>query len=184
MGKYITLFWGILFFVFGVSFMMTNGASQDDATAKIKDYERLVKMPVKAMALMDSTVNVTTVKVMKVPIKTYTCNYYFEVNGTRYASKYSSATEPSKLLMEVSYLAENPAINAFDPGVELASLKEQTSSNMLLYVGSVLALIGAFRIYSFVQTRRAEKQAAEDEFQQQLAADNERMLKSLGQPGQ
>ncbi len=92
-----------------------------------------------------------TVKVMKVPIKTYEFRYYFELNGKKYEGQNTFQAElPKSDVIPVYYLKDDPNFNCVDPTSLLKTEKEKNSSNSDLYWGigwgilGLLLLIGTF----------------------------------------
>jgi hypothetical protein len=138
---------------------------------KIQNIESLIKSPSEAIAVLDSTYEVTTIKIMDIPTKFYKIKYFFEVNGRQY-SGVTEKFQPEKItvlpLIKIKYLAEDPYINSNDPVAELRKLKDEKSSNMDLYFGLGLLLIGIFMVYTNVKTIRIKKREEDEAIEESI----------------
>ena len=111
---------------------------------KIAQYETMIKENTKTIAVYDSVYTKHTVKIAKVPIKTYSIKYKYEVNGVEYEGEQSTSKLPESPVVEVYYLKDNPSVNEIDPASSLKYEKEKETSNTDLYFAifwGVLALI-------------------------------------------
>ena len=111
---------------------------------KIAQYETMIKENTKTIAVYDSVYTEHTVKIAKVPIKTYSIKYKYEVNGVKYEGEQSTSKLPESPVVEVYYLKDNPSVNEIDPASSLKYEKEKETSNTDLYFAifwGVLALI-------------------------------------------
>lgn len=176
MKKYIGLFWGLVYLALGWGF--TNDHFSDDLkrqlNQKIVNLEKLTKTPQKTSAQLDSVYREITVEILHVPVTHYETKYFFDVNNRVYEGLSVTATKPSGPTIEVSYLVDNPAINAVNPAAELEESKEKRSSNFGLYIGVFLLLVGSINLYSFVKNYRAGKKAKSEAQQRVLDEDNQR----------
>ena len=50
-------------------------------------------------------------KIAKVPIKTYSIKYKYEVNGVEYEGEQSTSKLPESPVVEVYYLKDNPSVH-------------------------------------------------------------------------
>ena len=111
---------------------------------KIAQYETMIKENTKTIAVYDSVYTEHTVKIAKVPVKTYSIKYKYEVNGVKYEGEQSTSKLPESPVVEVYYLKDNPSVNEIDPASSLKYEKEKETSNTDLYFAifwGVLALI-------------------------------------------
>ena len=82
---------------------------------KVAEYEALIKENTKTTAVYDSVYTEHTVKIAKVPIKTYSIKYKYEVNGVEYEGEQSTSKLPESPVVEVYYLKDNPSIHDINP---------------------------------------------------------------------
>ncbi len=95
-----------------------------------------------------------TVKIMRIPTKTYQCTYSFKVENNLYGGAHTYTTLPTSDTLKVYYLKSNPKINYLDPATLLKEEKNKNTSNGDLYwaIGwcfmvllMLVSLIGAFK---------------------------------------
>ena len=117
---------------------------------KVAEYEALIKENTKTTAVYDSVYTEHTVKIAKVPIKTYSIKYKYEVNGVKYEGEQSTSKLPESPVVEVYYLKDNPSVHDINPASSLKYEKEKETSNTDLYFAifwGVLALILAIGLW-------------------------------------
>jgi hypothetical protein len=95
-----------------------------------------------------------TIKIMRIPTKTYIFSYKYEVEGKVYNGSHTFTTLPESDTTKVYYLKTNPNVKFLDPIDVLNKEKEKNSSNSALYwgigwsvlaLGALLSLIGLFK---------------------------------------
>ena len=111
---------------------------------KIAQYETMIKENTKTTAVYDSVYTERTVKIAKVPIKTYSIKYKYEVNGVEYEGKQSTSKLPESPVVEVYYLKDNPSVNEIDPASSLKYEKEKETSNTDLYFAIFWGVLALF----------------------------------------
>ncbi|MEJ8756979.1 hypothetical protein WG947_08235 [Pontibacter sp. H259] len=170
MRNYYRLFIAALLFMGGCSFTTDyfSDTKRQQLADNIAAFERLVATPSETVALLDSVYTERTIKIMGAPIKTYETTYYFNANGQQYTGIYNPTEPPTLPVITIKYLAEDPSINSVDPQKELASLKDESTSNLSLYIGLGLMLFGGFSGYSHLSAIRKRKRAKELALQQEL----------------
>lgn len=78
----------------------------------------------------------TTLKVMRIPVKSYEFKYHFEIENKTYEGEYTFESElPKSTKLKVYYLKSDPSYHCTNPQKNLKSLKEKNSSNANLYWG-------------------------------------------------
>ncbi len=99
-----------------------------------------------------------TMKIAKVPVKTYEFGYTFIVGEKEYDGLQTLKELPTEPMVQVKYLASDPTINAANPEAQLASLgqSEGRTSTLLIGLGLVAAGLGlGFYRYKSVQKAKA-----------------------------
>jgi len=145
--------WGALFVTIIAVFSCKTCAGdyiEGSNKEKVAQYEALIKENTKATAVYDSVYTERTVKIAKVPIKTYSIKYKYEVNGVKYEGEHSTSTLPKLPVVEVYYLKDNPSVHDINPASSLKYEKEKETSNTNLYFAifwGVLALILAVGLW-------------------------------------
>jgi hypothetical protein len=121
---------------------------------KIKKFETLAKEGVKITATYATTYTETTIKIMKIPVKTYEMKYYFQVEGVSYSGTQKLNKLPKLPVVEAAYMPKNSSINSPDAKKEAEQVKETENSNFALWLGIILLGIGSLGIigsYSIIQ---------------------------------
>ena len=112
---------------------------------KIAQYETMIKENTKTIAVYDSVYTEHTVKIAKVPVKTYSIKYKYEVNGVKYEGEQRALMDPPNTpVVEVYYLKDNPSINKIDPASSLKYEKEKETSNTDLYFAIFWGVLALF----------------------------------------
>jgi hypothetical protein len=110
----------------------------------IQNCEKILAENSFAIAQYDETYTEHTIKIMRIPTKTYQFTYKFEVDGKIYSGGNTFTSLPTSDTAKVFYLKSNPNVNYFDPASTLKTEKEKDSSNGDLYWGigwCIMALI-------------------------------------------
>ena len=129
---------------------------------KIAQYETMIKENTKTIAVYDSVYTEHTVKIAKVPVKTYSIKYKYEVNGVKYEGEQRALMDPPNTpVVEVYYLKDNPSVNEIDPASSLKYEKEKETSNTDLYFAifwGMLALLLAIGLWvEFMKLKKEDK---------------------------
>ncbi len=104
----------------------------------ISRYEKMISENATAVATLGSEYNEVTVTVLKVPVKTFTFVYSFEVEGRKYTGEKTYQIElPKTDTLTVSYLREDPSINCSEPQRLLEIEKEKGGSKTNL-IGAIV----------------------------------------------
>ena len=111
---------------------------------KVAEYEALIKENTKTTAVYDSVYTEHTVKIAKVPIKTYSIKYKYEVNGVEYEGEQSTSKLPESPVVEVYYLKDNPSVHDINPASSLKYEKEKETSNTDLYFAIFWGVLALF----------------------------------------
>lgn len=113
--------------------------------AKIKQYEQLIAEGEKTMAVFDSVYTEISIK----GITSYSTKYFFYVDKERYEGKYSfdSPSDLSDLLIEVSYMKNDPTINEVELEEKLSKALKDRESNFDLWFGLIALFLGGLFIF-------------------------------------
>ncbi|MCZ4245760.1 hypothetical protein [Pedobacter punctiformis] len=99
-----------------------------------------------------------TVKIMKLPIKTYEFRYHFDINNQKYEGSHTFNAElPKSNILKVYYLKDDPNFNCYDPKANLEIEKEENSSNKNLYWAIGWGAFGLLMLMGFIISLREEK---------------------------
>jgi len=74
-----------------------------------------------------------TVKVMKMPVKSYELRYHFNISGRKYEGSHTQTELPNGSQLQVYYLKEDPNFNSIYPETAMKAEKEKNSSKKNLY---------------------------------------------------
>lgn len=152
MSKIFEKFKGILFFLFcaGMCTQCTKSYINGGDKELIANYETMINDKLTVEAELYSEYKEVTLKVMKVPVKTYDFKYHFEIDNQKYEGEKTFYQLPTNTKLKVYYLKNNPAFNCEDPVKLLLTEKEKNSSKTDLYWGigwgvlGILTLLGLF----------------------------------------
>ena len=112
---------------------------------KIAQYETMIKENTKTIAVYDSVYTEHTVKIAKVPVKTYSIKYKYEVNGVKYEGEQRALMDPPNTpVVEVYYLKDNPSVHDINPASSLKYEKEKETSNTDLYFAIFWGVLALF----------------------------------------
>lgn len=116
----------------------TNMHLERNDKEAISRYEKLLEENATAVATLGSEYKEVTVTVLKVPIKTFTFTYSFDVEGRTYTGEKTYQIElPKTDTLTVNYLREDPSINCSEPQKLLESEKENGTSKSNL-IGAIV----------------------------------------------
>lgn len=147
----------IILLILGIQFMSDYfGDTTKEERVKL---EGLVSSGEETLGILNSEYKEKTIKIAKLPIKTYEVSYRFMVEGKEYSGTKTLRDKPTEPTIQVRYLPSNPTINAATPEEELAFLKESKDSAARLLIGLVLTIIGLglgfLRYKAFQKSRTA-----------------------------
>ena len=112
---------------------------------KIAQYETMIKENTKTIAVYDSVYTEHTVKIAKVPVKTYSIKYKYDVNGVKYEGEQRALMDPPNTpVVEVYYLKDNPSVHDINPASSLKYEKEKETSNTDLYFAIFWGVLALF----------------------------------------
>ncbi len=85
-----------------------------------------------------------TVKIAKIPVKTYEVGYTFKVDEKVFSGVKTLKNPPTEPILVVKYMPSDPSINAANPEEELSTLGENegVTSTLLIGLGLILAGFG------------------------------------------
>ncbi|MEZ4986025.1 MAG: hypothetical protein R2795_13480 [Saprospiraceae bacterium] len=157
MNKIFNLLLPAFLLIIGVQFSRDyfGNTSKDERN----QLEQLISGGEETFGVLKSEYKEKTVKVAKVPIKTYEVGYDFKVGEKEYSGLKTMKSPPTEPVVKVKYLPSNPEINAVDPEEELASLSAYEGDIFTLLIGLGLILaglgLGYFRYKSFQKGKTA-----------------------------
>ncbi|HUP13982.1 MAG TPA: hypothetical protein VM187_17300 [Niastella sp.] len=146
-----------------VCFFLSKGCISDymkggDKTA-ISRYEAMLADNSKTTATLHDEYKEVTVKIMKVPVKTYEFKYDYIVDGHTFTGDHTFSTLPTSENLEVYYLKSNPSFSIVDPKSKLESEKEKNSAKGPLYWGIGWGILGLLVLLNFISELREKKAA-------------------------
>lgn len=157
MSKILSFLLPIFMMVIGVQF--TRDYFGDTTKEKKAKLEQLVAQGEETIGVLKSEYEEKTMKIAKIPIKTYVIGYTFSVGEKEYEGEKTLTSPPTEPTIGVKYLDSNPMINAANPEEELASLgkSEGDTSTLLIGLGLILAGfgLGFYRYKSFQKAEAA-----------------------------
>ncbi|KAA3624615.1 MAG: hypothetical protein DWQ02_22865 [Bacteroidetes bacterium] len=145
MKKLLRLVFPILLLIIGIQFTRDYFGTSETKTRE--DLQLLVTSGERTMAILNNEYKEKTIKIAKIPIKTYEVNYTFMVRGKQYKGKKTLDSPPTSLEAEVTYLSIDPTINAIDPAEELSEFIESEGNIGYLITGMILFLVGLALLY-------------------------------------
>lgn len=116
----------------------------------IADYQKMIKDNSSTTAFYDPIYKETTIKIAKIPVKSYEFKYHFTVEGTVYDGEITHTKLPTSSEFKVFYLKGNPAINTLDPQGALASETEKNSSKSDLYWAIGWGILATLMLIGFI----------------------------------
>ena len=147
-----------------VCFALSKGCISDYMKGGDKDaivkYETMLKDDSKTTAILQDQYKEVTIKIMKVPVKTYEFKYDYVVEGRNYTGGHTFSTLPTTENLEVFYLKDNPSFSVVDPKGKLASEKEKNSAKGPLYWGIGWGILGLMVLLGFISELREKKAEA------------------------
>jgi hypothetical protein len=125
--------------------------------AAIAKYEAMLKDNSKTTAILQERYKEVTIKVMKVPMKTYQFKYDYIVDGHNYTGNHTFTTLPTSQDLEVYYLKTDPSFSIVDPNDKLNSEKEKNVSKGPLWWGIGWGVLGLMVLLNFISEVRGKK---------------------------
>lgn len=129
-----------------------------DKTA-IARYEKMLADSSVITATLQDQYTEVTVKIMKVPVKTYKFKYDYVVDGHKYTGEHMYTTLPDDPEQDIYYLTSDPSFSSFDPKKELAAEKEKNSAKGPLYWGIGWGIFGVLIIFGFISELKEKRTA-------------------------
>jgi hypothetical protein len=129
--------------------------------AAIARYEKMLADDSKVTATLHDEYKEITVKIMKVPVKTYDFKYDYMVDGRPYTGRHIFSQLPTTRNLQVYYLKDDPSVSIVNPAGSLSSEKEKNSSKSPLYWGIGWAILGLLILVGFMMELREKKAAAQ-----------------------
>jgi hypothetical protein len=117
---------------------------------KIQNYEKMISDNSMVMAELSNKYKETTIKIMKIPIKTYEFDYTFSLDNTSYTGKVSFNKLPESQYINLYYLKGNPKVISKNPESDLKIEKEKSTSNSNLYWGILFGFLGLLVLISTI----------------------------------
>ena len=149
MSKFIDKILGIIIVIICITLCKTCTSDylKGGDNKAISNYEKMIFENSKITAQLYPNYKEITIKVMKIPMKTYQFRYHFDINGIKYEGQHSFLTElPKSNSLDVFYLKDDPNFNCVDPNEQLSNEKEKNSSNKNLYWGIGWGVFGLFTL--------------------------------------
>jgi hypothetical protein len=147
----------IALLVIGVQF--TRDYFGDTSKERKTKLEELISGGTETDGVLQNEYTEKTIKIAKIPVKTYEVTYSFKVNETEYTGTKTLKSPPTESAIKITYLPTNPAINASNPQEELALLNNYENDSTTLIIGLVLMLaglgLGYFRFKSYQKSKAA-----------------------------
>jgi hypothetical protein len=126
----------------------------------ITKYETMLKDNSKTTATLQDQYKEVTIKIMKMPVKTYEFKYDYEVKGRNYTGGHTFSNLPTTENLEVYYLKDNPSYSVVDPKGKLESEKEKNSAKGPLYWGIGWGILGLMVLVGFISELRENRSGA------------------------
>ncbi len=146
-------------FCFGIAqWALSSYMKGGDKTA-IAHYQQMLADSSKVMAELAAEYKEVTLKVMKVPIKSYEFQYHFAINGQNYKGQHTFTDLPKTNQLQVYYLKAAPSINCVDPAGRLGNELNNNKSKIPLYIGIFFGLLALANLYDLIKDFRDKKQA-------------------------
>ncbi len=140
MNKILQLALPLILVVIGVQF--TRDYLGDTGQEKRKQLEELIATGKETTGTLKGEYVEKTIKIAKMPVKTYEVSYDFVANDKNYTGVKTLKMPPKESTVKVVYLDSNPEINAVNPQEELASFKKSEGDSTTLLLGLGLILVG------------------------------------------
>ncbi|MBO9201952.1 MULTISPECIES: hypothetical protein [Niastella] len=144
----------IIFFALSKSCISDYKKGGDKAA--IAKYEKMLEDNSKTTAELRDTYREVTVKIMKVPVKTYEFKYDYKVNETSYSGEHSFSELPTSKYLEVYYMKEDHSVSCVNPQSLLASENQKNTSKEPLYWGIGFGVLCVFSIFGLVAELRGK----------------------------
>jgi hypothetical protein len=125
----------MIVFMLSMCKMCTSNYIKGGDNKAIANYKKMIFDKSTATAEYYPDYKVTSVKVMKLPIKTYTFRYHFNVNNENFENERTLNELPTTNTFTLFYLKEDPNFNSVSPKKDLENEKSKNSSNSDLYWG-------------------------------------------------
>lgn len=135
----------IILIVAGIQFARDYKGSSD--SRRITQLEQLINEGQSTAGVLSQEYTTKTIKIGGIPIKSYEVNYLFTVDEVEYRGITILSNEPTQTLTEITYLPEDPRVNAVNPKRELENLTDLKGDTFVLILGLALLLLGLYLLY-------------------------------------
>jgi hypothetical protein len=139
---------------FIICFVLCKGCISDymkgGDKAAIANYEKMLADNSKTTATLHDEYKEVTVKIMKVPVKTYDFKYDYTVDGRSYTGRHIFSELPKTTDLEVYYLNTDHSYSVVDPKEKLDKEKEKNSSKGPLWWGIGWGVLGILVMINFI----------------------------------
>lgn len=146
-----------------ICFFLSKGCISDymkgGDKAAIANYETMLADNSKTTAILREVYKEVTVKIMKVPVKTYEFKYDYTVDGRSFTGEHTFSELPKTTDLEVYYLKTNPSFSVVDPKGKLESEKEKNSSKSPLWWGIGWGAVCIFTLLNLINELRGKEPA-------------------------
>lgn len=116
-------------------------------SGRISQLEQLISNGRTTAGVLSQEYTAKTTKFAGTTSTSYEVNYLFTVNEVEYSGITILSNEPTQTLTEITYLPEDPNINALKPQRELENLTDLKGETLALILGLVLLLLGLYLLY-------------------------------------
>lgn len=140
----------VILFMFSVCKNCAGSYIKGSDQEYISNLQKMISENNVAQAIYYPEYTEKTIKVMKVPVKTYEFNYFFFVNNKQYEGTRSLSKLPEANNFTIYYLSNNPNINSANPEDELKAELEKENSKSDLYWAIGWGVLGLFTLIGFV----------------------------------
>jgi len=143
-----------------ILFFLSKGCISDymkgGDKAAIAQYEKMLADDTKTTAQLRNEYKEVTIKIMKMPVKTYEFKYDYTVNEMPYSGEHTFSELPATKDLEVYYLKESPSVSCVNPQSKLSGEKEKNSSKGPLYWGIGWGILCALATIGFIAEVRGK----------------------------
>jgi hypothetical protein len=135
-------------------FAMSKGCIDDymkgDDNSNIAKYETMLADNSKTTATLRDVFKEVTVKIMKVPVKSYEFTYDYTVDGVSYSGEHTLSELPKTTDLEVYYLKSDHSFSIVDPKSRLENEKENGWAKNPLYWAIGWGVLGIGVLLNFI----------------------------------
>lgn len=115
-----------------------NGSSP----SKINNLETMISDNTVVQAKLSNEYKETTIKIMKIPVKTYEFDYTFQLDNKTFSDKITLYDLPKSQYIKLYYLKNNPNIVSQNPQADLEEEMKKDTTNANLIWGIIFGILG------------------------------------------